>query len=224
MKARRLPQEQIVFDVVENFQEIIWSKIASGVKRFIKGFIESLLEDELSALLGADGYERSPKRKGYRNGHYLRSLLAKFGLIQDIRVPGIDKGGTEFSVFDRYERRRWDVGAAIGRLFINGVSPRKLKSIAEELWGKGVSAQTVSNASKCLDKELERFRRRICAVNLSFVWCPQGRFCSLGETFSLRRSVCRAPGIAENLVLFWFYFILRKSDDTIATIRSPKSI
>jgi len=94
MKARRLPQKQIVFDVLENFPEIIWGEIASGascVKRFIKTFIESLLEDELSALLSADRYERSPKRKGYRNGHYLRSLLTKFGLIQDIHVPVLRK-------------------------------------------------------------------------------------------------------------------------------------
>jgi hypothetical protein len=28
MKAQRLPQDSIVFEVIENFQEIIWSKIA----------------------------------------------------------------------------------------------------------------------------------------------------------------------------------------------------
>ena len=30
MKAERLPQEGIVLEVIENLQEIIWGKIASG--------------------------------------------------------------------------------------------------------------------------------------------------------------------------------------------------
>jgi hypothetical protein len=51
MKAKRLPQEEIVLEVVENLQEIIWGKIASGVKGFIKSFIENLLEEELTARL-----------------------------------------------------------------------------------------------------------------------------------------------------------------------------
>ena len=104
MKARRLPQEEIVFDVLANFHEML-GRIAFAVKGFVKTFLESLLEDELSAVPGADRYERSPKRKGYRNGHYLRNFLNKFGPIQDIQVPRIDKGGIGFTVSDRYEGR-----------------------------------------------------------------------------------------------------------------------
>jgi hypothetical protein len=43
MKAKRLPQEDIVLEVIENLHEVIWSKISSGVKNFIKMFIEDLL-------------------------------------------------------------------------------------------------------------------------------------------------------------------------------------
>lgn len=45
MKAKGLPQESIVLEVIENLQEIIWGKIATSVNRFIKSFIENLLED-----------------------------------------------------------------------------------------------------------------------------------------------------------------------------------
>lgn len=170
MKTRRLPQEDIVLDVVENVQEIIWSKITSGVKGFIKSFIEKLLEDELTEKIGADRYKRKQERKAYRNGHYPRSLLTRFGNIEDIRVPRMDKGGVEFSVFDRYERRRRDVDAAIGRLFLNGISTRKLKGIAKDLFGKEVSAQTVSNAFSSLDKELERFKDKPIPDTVEFLF------------------------------------------------------
>ena len=74
MKAKGLPQEGIELEVIENLQEVIWAKIASGVKKFIKEFIENLLTEEVTDRIGAGRYERNSKRRGYRNGHYLRVL------------------------------------------------------------------------------------------------------------------------------------------------------
>jgi len=170
MKAKRLPQEGIVLEVIENLHEVIWAKIASGVKKFIKGFIENLLTEEVTAKIGARRYERSSKRQGYRNGHYLRKLLTRFGLVEDIRVPRVEQGGMEFSVFHRYEHRRRDVDAAIGRLFLNGVSTRKLKGLARELFGKEVSAQTVSSTLACLDQELAQYRAKPLADTVEFLF------------------------------------------------------
>ncbi len=51
--------------------------------------------------------------------------MTRYGVIDGIRVPRADIGGIEFSVFDRYEHRRRDVDAALGRLFLNGVSTRR---------------------------------------------------------------------------------------------------
>jgi len=170
MKARRLPQDSIVLEVIENLQEVIWAKIASGVNRFIKEFIENLLTEEVTNRIGAGRYERSNKRQGYRNGHYFRNLLTKFGPIEDIRVPRLDQGGMEFTVLNRYEHRRRDVDAAIGRLFLNGVSTRKLKGLARELFGQEVSAQTVSNTLACLDQELEGYRSKPLGDTVEFLF------------------------------------------------------
>jgi hypothetical protein len=35
MKAKRLPQEDIVLEVIENLHEVVWAEISSGVKKFI---------------------------------------------------------------------------------------------------------------------------------------------------------------------------------------------
>jgi len=170
MKAKRLPQEGIVLEVIENLHEVIWAKIASGVKKFIKGFIEDLLTEEVTARIGAGPYERSRERQGYRNGHYLRDLLTRFGLVEDIRVPRVTLGGTEFTVLNRHEHRRRDVDAALGRLFLNGVSTRKLKTIARELFGEEVSAQTVSNALASLDQELAGYRTKPLTDTVEFLF------------------------------------------------------
>jgi len=170
MKAKRLPQDGIVLEVIENLQEIIWSKIASGVKGFIKSFIENLLEEELTTKLGASRYERSAGRKAYRNGHYLRGLLTRYGVVDEIRVPRAEKGGMEFNVFDRYEHRRRDVDAALGRLFLNGVSTRKLKGIAREIYGKEVSPQTVSSTLSSLDEALSQFKDKPIEDTVEFLF------------------------------------------------------
>ena len=170
MKAKRLPQEGIVLEVIENLHEVIWAKTASGVKRFIKEFIENLLTEEVTDRIGAGRYERSTRRQGYRNGHYVRNLLTRFGPIEAIQVPRLDPGGMEFTVLNRDEHRRRDVDAAIGRLFLNGVSTRKLKGLARELFGKEVSAQTVSNTLACLDQELEGYRTKPLGDTVEFLF------------------------------------------------------
>jgi len=85
-------------------------------------------------------------------------------------VPRLDQGGMEFTVLNRYEHRRRDVDAAIGRLFLNGVSTRKLKGLARELFGKEVSAQTVSNTLACLDQELEGYRTKPLGDTVEFLF------------------------------------------------------
>ena len=57
MKAQRLPQESILLKGIENLQEIIWAKITSAVRGFIKTYIKNLLNKELYAQINAGWYE-----------------------------------------------------------------------------------------------------------------------------------------------------------------------
>lgn len=121
-------------------------------------------------MFGAERYEWKRGRRAYRNGHYTRNLLTRYGLIDDIRVPRPARGGCEFSVFDRYERRRRDLDAAIDRLFLSGISTRKLKGIARELYGQEISPQTVSTVSSSLDAELARFQDKPIDDTIEFLF------------------------------------------------------
>jgi len=76
----------------------------------------------------------------------------------------------EFTVLNRYELRRRDVDAAIGRLFLNGVSTRKLRGLARDLFGQEVSPQTVSNTLACLDQELEHYRSKPLTDTMEFLF------------------------------------------------------
>ena len=48
--------------------------------------IEEVMREELDQFIGVAWGECSPKRKGYRNGHYSRDLVTSSGRIEDVKV------------------------------------------------------------------------------------------------------------------------------------------
>ena len=70
--------------------EAWFDPIEAGIRDRIRGFIEELLEQELTAALGRDRCERAVGgAKGYRNGTRERQLLGSFGPVQvSVPAPG----------------------------------------------------------------------------------------------------------------------------------------
>jgi len=157
MEAIKL-HNQNVLEISVNVKRQVWDNIEKEVLSFIKQYLETLFNQALKDQVGADKYQRAEDRKDYRNGSYNRSLTTKFGHIEDLQVPRLRHGSLLQDALDRYERIHDDVDVAIGKLFLAGVSTRRLKSIAKELFGRSVSAQTVSNATESLEAELEQYR------------------------------------------------------------------
>src|SRR6266511_3862298 len=75
-------------------------------------------------------------------------------------APTVAGGSYELEIIDRWGRRQVELDEAIGRLFLAGVSTRRLEKVAEELWGIGLSKAQVSEITKALDAEVARFRAR----------------------------------------------------------------
>ena len=164
VKAKFSPGIQTKEADPAELQKLLWSEVEVSLKEYLKLLIEELLKTELEAHLRATRYERSDQRKDYRNGSYERMLATKFGEVEDLRVPRTRNGSYASKLFDQYARRAKSVDEAIGTLFLNGVSTRKLERIAKELLGTDVSHATVSrvagelSAKDCLqfqEKELK---------------------------------------------------------------------
>ena len=121
-------------------------------------------------MIGAERYERTQERRGYRNGYYRRDLLTKYGNVEGIQVPRVIGLPVEYDVFERYQRRATSIDAAIGCLFLNGISTRKLRSIARDLFGRPVSAQTVSKCTAYLEEELRHYQQRPLTDDVEFLF------------------------------------------------------
>ncbi|MFQ5917548.1 MAG: IS256 family transposase [Candidatus Binatia bacterium] len=170
MKSPQATPETRVRETEKNVQEEMWKFIAATLKQGLRHLLENLLEDEVTASVKARKYERSAQRQGYRGGHYLRDLVTRYGLLEGLRVPRIAEGPMDFQLFDKYERRRSDVDAAIGRLFLQGISTRKLRGIARDLFGREVSATTVSKTASYLDEELKHYQTRLLNDDFPFLF------------------------------------------------------
>lgn len=138
-----------------DFQSLLQEQVRMAVRLTLV----TILEEEVSGLIGALPYERTPERGDYRNGHYTRDLETTVGLIEDLPVPRTRKGH-QTQLFEKYKRRRVELDTAIGEMFIGGVSTRKAGEVVESLTGSKPSASTVSRVFHTLEGEYETWKRR----------------------------------------------------------------
>jgi len=91
-------------------------------------------------------------------------------MIDDLNIPRIRDGGIEFRLFEKYQRRQYEVDAAIGRLFLLGVSTRKLKNFTREFLGAEISATTISKTTETMEKEMEIFQQAEISDEAEFLF------------------------------------------------------
>ena len=129
------------------------------VREAVRGYLQEVLEEEMTSSLGAGKGERTAARLGYRSGYYERALVTRVGRIE-LRVPQDRDGRFSTALFERYQRSEKALVAALVAMYVQGVSTRKVKKITEELCGHRFSASTISNIVKTLDDQLQAFARR----------------------------------------------------------------
>lgn len=154
----------------QGLQKLLWTEIEIKLRQYLATMIEELLGAELDARIGADRYERSSRRRTYRNGSYDRRLGTMYGTV-GLAVPRMRDESCEFHLFDQYARRGGSIDAAIGTLFLNGVSTKKLSKIAKDIIGVNLSSSTVSNIHAELSaKELKSFQEKELSDEYQFLF------------------------------------------------------
>jgi transposase-like protein len=129
------------------------------LRELAEWMIQELLDLEFSEFLGAEPYERSEERQGYRNGFRQRELVTRVGRLW-LRVPRDREGKFSTELFERYQRSEKALVLALQESYLQGVSTRKVRRITEKLCGVEFSKDQVSRAMQMLDDELEAWRSR----------------------------------------------------------------
>jgi putative transposase len=129
------------------------------LREVVRTTLQTLLEEELTAHLGAARYERTEARTGYRNGTKPRTLTTRVGTIE-LRVPQARDGSFSPELFARYQRSEQALVLSLMEMYVQGVSTRKVTAITEALCGTSFSKSQVSALTSRLDTELAAWRER----------------------------------------------------------------
>ena len=113
----------------------------------IKETLKALLDHEADELVKAEKYERSGERQGYRSGHYSRNFSTT---VVDVRlkIPKFKGVPFETAIIERYKRRETSLEEALIKMYLTGISVRRVEDIPQALWGTKISPGTISNLNQ----------------------------------------------------------------------------
>jgi putative transposase len=148
---------------VLQFRQDLDAKLRAGVRHAI----ETVLEEELLAALGAQSHERTVGRTGYRHGTTVRTVTTGAG-TRPLTVPRgrlIDARGhaTEFqsAVLPRYARRTREVDEALLGCYLAGINSRRIRRALQPLLGAAhLSKSAVSRVVTRLKAQFAAWQAR----------------------------------------------------------------
>jgi putative transposase len=173
-----------------DFQSLLQEQVRMAVRLTLV----TILEEEVSTLIGALPYQRTPERRDYRNGHYTRDLETTVGLIEDLLVPRT-RNGHQTQLFDKYERRRAELDNAISDMFIGGVSTRKAGEVVESLTGSKPSPSTVSRVFHTLEGEYEAWKTRPLEEHYAYAFADGTYFTVIYDSEGHKMPILAVVGI-----------------------------
>lgn len=143
----------------EALQVILATDGDNPLRQMLEWMVQQALEHEMGEHLGADRYERSSERLGYRNGHKPRVFTTAVGDL-NLLIPQDRDGTFSTALFERYQRSDKALTLAMMEMYLQGVSTRKVAAITETLCGRTFSSQLVSKLTAELDEVLTAWRTR----------------------------------------------------------------
>jgi putative transposase len=162
--------------------------IEAEIRDRIRGIIESIVEEELEAMLGAGRSQRvGEARTGYRHGARERQLTTSLGKttikLPRARLKGADGAESEWHsrIIPRYQRRTERVDAALLGAYLSGVNTRRLRgALSPLLRGAPLSKDAVSRLIGRLRDEFTAWSTRdLAAEEVCYLfldgWYPRVR-------------------------------------------------
>ncbi len=142
-------------DNLNSVHELISTYGMEAMPQAMEILFNEAMRLEREQHLGAGHYERLD----YANGYKPKRVKTRIGNL-DLSIPQTRDSDFYPNCLEKGLRSERALSIALGEMYINGVSTRKVTNIVEAMCGFEVSAQMVSNASKELDASLEAWRNR----------------------------------------------------------------
>jgi len=153
--ARVIPITEQFQHFVRDLKESFWGDLYGKTKLAWKEFLEGVSQEARDRYVCVEG---EAGRQEYRNGFYERSLVTIFGTLV-LRIARTRRQSFLPHAIERFQRRAEEVMLLIREAFLRGVSTRQVGRVVAIVTGEPVSAQTVSNLSRHLDRLVRSFQQ-----------------------------------------------------------------
>jgi len=191
---------EVVKDVFKrktiNTEELL-DVIEEGIRKFIRTMLEIYAKDEFLRYIGARPYERTDKRKDYRNGSLHKTILTPFGPIEDVNIPRGRKGGFVPKVIERFKAFKIKIAKIVVEMFTLGISTRKIKRITKIIAGNEISKTEASRLNQSIKSEIAAWLNRPINKKFSYLFID-GIFLKIRRKIISKEAILCAVGITES--------------------------
>ena len=166
------------------------------MRKFVRTTLEVYAKDEFLRYIGARPYERTNRRKDYRNGSLSKTIFTPFGPTQVI-IPRGRKAGFVSKVVERFKIFKPKITRIVVNMFTLGISTRKIKKITRLIAGKEISKTEVSRLNKTIKAEITAWLNRPIKKKFSFLFID-GVFLKIRRKIISREAILCAVGMTES--------------------------
>jgi putative transposase len=147
-------------DLLNTVLQLLTTQGSTSLAECFRLLLNEAMQQERSAALQAQPYERCEGRLGHANGFKPKTLATRMGTVE-LRIPQVRDGIAFYpSALEKGVRSEQALMLAMAEMYVQGVSTRKVSKIVEELCGHQVSSAQVSACTAKLDVELQLWRDR----------------------------------------------------------------
>jgi putative transposase len=149
--------------------------VEDGVRARVRGFIETMLEEELDGALSRRRYARGQPNEseapvvGHRHGHRTRALTGTFGKteisVPRARVVGADGKTREWKgkTLRAYQRRTKAADALIAGAYLSGTNTRRVRRALNAVFAGDVGKDVVSRTWRKVKGDWDTWNSRSLA-------------------------------------------------------------
>ena len=156
--TRKLSSAELGFEL----EELRGQPLEFFAREGARMLLQVALDEEVTAFLGRNPYERDGAPDGYRNGTRHRTLQCGSGEIP-VELPKVVGSSHPFrrQVLTAWQRRSTALLDVIPGLYVEGLSTRDFKRALRPLWGAaGLAKSSISRATQALKAQFARWRQR----------------------------------------------------------------
>jgi len=139
------------------------------LRQAVHCFVQELMEEEVTAVIGADRYERTDERTTQRNGVRHRRWDTRVGTL-DLAIPKLRTGSYFPGWLEPRRRSEQALVTVVAEAYLLGVSTRKVEALVQTLGIAGLSKSEVSRLCASLDSQVQAFLTRRLDANYPYVY------------------------------------------------------